>query len=170
MDFLRGVLCGEKKLFRLNQVNIINHLPRYPEICLKEIWDRARQDAAIRPYFSDKALQSSRPPNRTFLFTVNKQAVSTLYPEFFKVFMAKVKEERRKRLNIQEDVVLTDELVRNIATFAGVMLSEESIKEARNGTRAAQSPHKDKEGLPKETGSEGPAELSNSDSEMIPSC
>lgn len=39
--------------------------------------------------------------------------------------MAKVSKERRKRLAIEEDVVVTDELVRNIAEFSGVLLSDE---------------------------------------------
>lgn len=70
MDFMRGVLAGEKKLFRLSDVNIINNLPRYPEICLKDIWERVRTSVEFKPYFPDKTLSSKRPPNRTFLFTV----------------------------------------------------------------------------------------------------
>lgn len=70
MDFLRGVLRGEKKLFCLDRIKIIDNLPRYPEICLREIWERARVDEILRPYFPSKTLESPRPPNRTFLFTV----------------------------------------------------------------------------------------------------
>lgn len=39
--------------------------------------------------------------------------------------MSKVKEERRKRMNIQEEVLMTDDMVRNIAQFSGAMLSDE---------------------------------------------
>lgn len=70
MDFLRGVLSGEKKMFRLSNINIIDNLPRYPEISLKDIWERVRVSDEFQPYFPDKTLHSVRPPNRTYLFTV----------------------------------------------------------------------------------------------------
>lgn len=70
MEFLRGVMDGSKKLFKLKEIHIMDNLPRYPEICLQEIWDASRANPQLRPYFPDKTLGSARPPNRTFLFTV----------------------------------------------------------------------------------------------------
>ena len=70
MDFLRGVLSGSKKLFKLREIHIMDNLPRFPEICLKDIWESSKKHDLIKPYFPDKTLESARPPNRTFIFTV----------------------------------------------------------------------------------------------------
>lgn len=70
MEFLRGVLVGQKQLFRLGDINLIDNLPRYPEINLNEIWEATKANPRLRPYFPDKILEAKRPPNRTFLFTV----------------------------------------------------------------------------------------------------
>jgi hypothetical protein len=70
MEFLRGVLTGQKKLFKMGNINIMSNLPRYPEINMQEIWENTRVDEQMESYFPDKILAARRPPNRTFLFTV----------------------------------------------------------------------------------------------------
>ena len=71
MDFLKGVLEGKKKLFKMDQIKIMNHIPRYPEICTEHIWLAAKNNGLIQQYFPDSVLKSKKPPNRTFLFTVS---------------------------------------------------------------------------------------------------
>lgn len=80
MEFLRGVLSGAKRLFLLSEVHIMDHLPRYPEICLREIWARVQADPAMQPFFPDATLQARRPPNRTFLFTVASEGAEHRLP------------------------------------------------------------------------------------------
>lgn len=65
-------------------------------------------------------------------------------------------------MNIQEDVVLTDEIVRNIAEFSGIMLSEELTYQDRHRAWAVQGSNQGQERIPKETGHKSPAWLSNS--------
>ena len=75
--------------------------------------------------------------------------------------MAQVKRERQKRLALNEEVVVSDELVRNFAQFSGVMLADEFAQKARHWTGAAQGPDEDSaEGHP-EAGEHGPSRLSN---------
>lgn len=70
MDFLKGVLQGTKKFFKLAEIKIMDNIPHYPEIDLKEIWRVVKANEKLRVYYPESFLASSRPPNRTFLFTV----------------------------------------------------------------------------------------------------
>ena len=70
MDFLRGVLQGKKRLFKLDQIKIMDNIPRYPEIDLSEIWESVKVNESMRLYFPDNFLNHKKPPNRSFLFTV----------------------------------------------------------------------------------------------------
>ena len=71
MDYLRGVLQGQKKLFRLNEIKIMDNIPRYPEIDLSNIWENVKQNDKIQLFFPDTYLNQKKPPYRTFLLTVS---------------------------------------------------------------------------------------------------
>lgn len=70
MDFLRGVLQGTKKLFRLHEIHIMDNIPRYPEIDLNNIWNTIKTNDKLSLYFPDTYINQTKPPNRTFLLTV----------------------------------------------------------------------------------------------------
>ena len=70
MDFLRGVLNGEKLFLKMSEVKIIDHIPRYPEIDTKLIWEQVKKHKTVQKYFADSFVNLKRVPNRTFLFTV----------------------------------------------------------------------------------------------------
>lgn len=80
MDFLKGVLCGEKLLLKLREVTIINTLPKFPEIDTKLIWQEVKNHPVVSKYFANSFVNLKRIPNRTFLFTVKlKGTFHSLY-------------------------------------------------------------------------------------------
>lgn len=48
----------------------MDNIPRFPEIDLSTVWESVKKNEDMRSYFPDSVLRQTKPPNRTFLFTV----------------------------------------------------------------------------------------------------
>jgi hypothetical protein len=71
--FLKQVMNGSKKLMKMSQVNGIPKIPRIQEISSEAIWYDIKYESIISQYFPDSYIQSSRTPDRTYMFSVSLQ-------------------------------------------------------------------------------------------------
>ena len=74
-DFLRDVLAGQKKLFKLSEVKWINP-PKYDEISVANLYPRFKGDPNINVYLPSK-LAKGKLPDRAYFFNV----LNTVYEE-----------------------------------------------------------------------------------------
>jgi hypothetical protein len=71
LEFLREVLSGRKKLFRLKDVSIAV-VPRYEEFNCDLLYRQALEDENAKRYLPDPSGNRRRPVNRKFLFNVRR--------------------------------------------------------------------------------------------------
>ena len=57
------VIKHEKKLLKLNEIKVMDNIPRYPEIDLFDIWESVKQNANMRVLFPDNSLRQRKLPN-----------------------------------------------------------------------------------------------------------
>jgi hypothetical protein len=75
LEFLREVLSGRKKLFRLKDVSIAV-VPRYEEFNCDLLYRQALEDENAKRYLPDPSGNRRRPVNRKFLFNVRRAYLS----------------------------------------------------------------------------------------------
>lgn len=95
-DYLREVLAGRKKLASLASVRIQDHVPHYPQINLKELWNSLKVINEMKAFFPDAYINSERIPDRTYLLTIFDHLSHAYYTEYL---------QQVKNLRLQEEVV-----------------------------------------------------------------
>ena len=74
-DFLKAVLCGEKRLAKLNEVKFVN-TPHFDEISVSRMWPNMSQDAEFMKFMPCR-LPKGRNVDRAYFFNI----YNTLYKE-----------------------------------------------------------------------------------------
>ena len=89
-DFLREVLAGQKKLFKLAEVKWINP-PKYDEISVANLYPKFKDDAKVAVYLPTK-LAKGKLPDRAYFFNV----LNTVHPNHVKKMVDYANEQRYK--------------------------------------------------------------------------
>ena len=86
-DFLKAILAGSKKLYKLKDVKFIN-VPLYDELSVKKFWPIMQKDEEFMKYFPD-TLPVGRIPDRDYFWnifnTLNEEYVAKLISHANKV-------------------------------------------------------------------------------------
>ena len=86
-DFLKAILAGSKKLYKLKDVKFIN-VPLYDELSVKKFWPIMQKDEEFMKYFPD-ILPVGRLPDRDYFWnifnTLNEEYVAKLISHANKV-------------------------------------------------------------------------------------
>ena len=82
------MLCGKKSLLNLKDVLWLEEIPRYKEICVKTIWDKAKTDSNILRHFPD--FKAKKYPQKAYLFNV----INTIQPNTMMNYIKKIKKDR----------------------------------------------------------------------------
>ena len=75
-DFLRDIFANRKRLLKLSQLRAV-HVPKYDELCVKNVWSRIQSDDSLRVFFPNK-FPKGRQPDRTYVFNV----LNTIQPKY----------------------------------------------------------------------------------------
>jgi len=67
-DFLRAVFAEEKQLIPLSEVKWVN-VPKWPEVCVKDLYQHYAQDPEMNVYFPS-SFSKGRQIDRAFFFNV----------------------------------------------------------------------------------------------------
>ena len=100
-EFAKKVLSGKKKLLNLSEVLWVNNVPRYKEINVKTIWDKAKTDNSIKAYFPD--FNEKRYPRKAYLFNV----INTVQPNTMMNYIKKIKKDREQIEIDEAPIVIT---------------------------------------------------------------
>jgi hypothetical protein len=69
LDFIREILSGRKKLFKLREINPAV-VPKFTEFNCDILYKQAMEDSTARLYLPDATSLKRRPVNRKFLFNI----------------------------------------------------------------------------------------------------
>jgi hypothetical protein len=100
--FVRQLLSGEKKAFRLSQVLFIE-VPLYPELGVKQLVAMAREDPKVCLYLRDKFWEG-KPPTRSFLINI----INTVNPGYFEYI---IDDQSRLRNIVSQDQLDKDAIM-----------------------------------------------------------
>ena len=107
------MLAGEKKLFKTDQVKIIN-IPHYDELSCSGVSKLVRSDPVVQKYFKDEWVEEKQHVNREFFFNV----INTLYPDYLPNLIKHASKQRfsaHEKPEAEETILCTEDWAKELA-------------------------------------------------------